>query len=306
MKRLKWWLRGLGQKAFPRLTLAVLANRTWLLEPEVALIPLLSKRKGLAIDAGANKGVYFYHLARTYRRVCGFEPLPVLASYLSRAKPANADVFSFALSNTAATATLRLPRGYNELGSLEDQTRTQWDTTVPIETHTIDTVTLDSFAFADVSLIKIDVEGHELAVLEGASRTLDRWRPTIVIEVEERHRPRAVASVCARLEATGYKGYFLDGVSLKPIADFDSRRDQNPASLAQSVKVARYINNFIFFDGDEAADLVAGIEAALDRTTVLDLGAALDTGATAKPWQKLSDWTRAIRHVLVQAGPHPR
>lgn len=299
MKRLKWWLRGLGQTAFPRLTHAVLANRTWLLEPEVALIPLLSKRKGLAIDAGANKGVYFYHLARTYRRVCGFEPLPILASYLSRAKPANADMISVALSNTAATAILRLPRGYNELGSLEDQTRTQWDTAVPIETHTIETVTLDSFAFADVSLIKIDVEGHELAVLEGASRTLERWRPTIVIEVGERHRPRAVASVCARLEATGYKGYFLDGVSLKPIADFDSR-DQNPASLAQSVKVARFINNFIFFDGDEAADLVAGIDAALDRTT------ALDTGATAKPWQRLSDATRAIRHVLVPAGPPAR
>ncbi len=303
MKQLKWWLRGLSQRAFPRLTLAVLANRTWLLEPEVALIPLLSKRKGLAIDAGANKGVYFYHLARHYNRVCGFEPLPSLATYLSRAKPANGDVFRIALSNTQGSATLMLPRGYNELGSLEEQTRAQWDSSGSIETHEIKTATLDSFDFTGVALIKIDVEGHELAVLEGAARTLERWHPTIVIEIEERHRHQAVRSVREHLEAIGYTGYFLDGKFLNPIEQFDGTRDQAAASLTQSVKVGRYINNFIFFDRREAADRVAAIDAALAHRSSLALGAALDHGEPVTAWQRLTDALRAARDMVAPAGP---
>ncbi len=44
--------------------------------------------------------------------------------------------------------------------------------------------TLDEFAMQDVSLIKIDVEGHELPVTLGARRTIGRWKPAIVVEDE--------------------------------------------------------------------------------------------------------------------------
>ena len=50
------------------------------------------------------------------------------------------------------------------------------------EKTTVDLRTLDSFNFTDVDYIKIDVEGDELAVLQGASDTLSRCRPLIVVE----------------------------------------------------------------------------------------------------------------------------
>ena len=50
------------------------------------------------------------------------------------------------------------------------------------EKTTVDLRTLDSFNFTDVDYIKIDVEGDELAVLQGSTETLSRCRPLIVME----------------------------------------------------------------------------------------------------------------------------
>ncbi len=301
MRRFKWWLRGLAQKGFPRFTLALLAHRTWVLEPEVALVPLLSRRKGVAVDAGANKGVFLYHLSRTYQRVYGFEPLPQLASYLKEAAPANVTIHGAALSNAPGTATLRLPRGFIELGSLESHTSETWTTDAPIEEHEVELKTLDSLGLRDVALLKIDVEGHELAVLEGANETISRYRPTVLVEVEERHREGGVARIRSYLEDLGYAGFYLDGLTMRPISAFDVTRDQDIASLENSVKVGRYINNFIYFDRRESAERVAVIEAALQRGTGVELISILQPGHGATVWQRIAGPLRAARDMFVPA-----
>ena len=45
---------------------------------------------------------------------------------------------------------------------------------------------LDSYNITNVSIIKIDVEGHEISVLEGALKTINKNKPKIVIEVWNR------------------------------------------------------------------------------------------------------------------------
>ena len=304
MRQFKWWVRGLSQKTFPKFTLAVLANRTWVLEPEVALVPLLARRKGLAIDAGANKGVYLYHLARHYRRVAGFEPLPSLAAYLKSAAPSNAMVHNLALSNVSGTATLSLPKGFNELGSLEAHTAETWTTSAAVERHQVETRPLDSFEFEDVSVLKVDVEGHEMAVLQGAANTLKRWRPSVLVEVEERHAAGGVERVRGYLESLGYRGYYVDGAALKPIAMFDAARDQSLVSLRQSVKVGRYINNFMFFDRSDAAERIDLIGAALEHKIPLELGAALEPDRHVTARERLGGPLRATRDMLL-AAPRP-
>lgn len=256
-------MRELGQQAFPRLTLALLAHRSWVLEPEVALVPHLSSRNGVAIDAGVNKGVYLYHLSRTFASVIGFEPHPNLVAYLKRSAPANATVHGVALSSAAGTGMLQLPADFNELGSLEPHTAETWTTSAPLESHSVELAALDSFAIPNVALLKIDVEGHEMAVLAGADQTIQEWRPSVLIEVEERHRVGSVAAVREWFEERGYSGYFLDGRRMRPIGEFDGRRDQDVAQLENSERVGRYINNFIFFDGAEAAGRLAAIARSL-------------------------------------------
>jgi hypothetical protein len=73
---------------------------------------------------------------------------------------------------------------------------------------------IDSFAFSNVSFIKIDVEGYEDEVLEGARLTIARHRPVIMIEIQggypfiERAPPEIqtkVAATRALLAGMGYK-----------------------------------------------------------------------------------------------------
>ena len=52
----------------------------------------------------------------------------------------------------------------------------------PVEARTI-----DSFGFSNVSVIKIDVEGHEARVLEGAAQTIGDSHPVILVEILERN-----------------------------------------------------------------------------------------------------------------------
>jgi hypothetical protein len=57
----------------------------------------------------------------------------------------------------------------------------------------------------DVSYIKIDVEGHELDVLEGGRKTMARCRPVVLAEVKESNLS-AVADYFSRL---GYRECYL-------------------------------------------------------------------------------------------------
>jgi hypothetical protein len=66
----------------------------------------------------------------------------------------------------------------------------------PVKTNTgyqrvtVSQLTLDSYGFTDVDIIKIDVEGYELQVLEGAVQTIANNRPIVQIECVET-QPRA-------------------------------------------------------------------------------------------------------------------
>lgn len=74
---------------------------------------------------------------------------------------------------------------------------------------------LDSYAFEKVSVMKVDVEGSELKLLEGARATLERHRPSIFIEIkgasdppgsETRKNYEAVTGLLANL------GYALENI----------------------------------------------------------------------------------------------
>jgi hypothetical protein len=68
------------------------------------------------------------------------------------------------------------------------------------------------------SLIKIDVEGHELSVIRGGRDFFASQRPPLLIEVAGNPDDRASAAgeLSAELAAHGYKAYTRDGVRVRP------------------------------------------------------------------------------------------
>ncbi|MCI8774082.1 MAG: FkbM family methyltransferase [Lachnospiraceae bacterium] len=160
-------------------------------------------KAGIVADIGANIGnhtLYFLNEVQA-QKVYAFEPVlntflllrkNMMLNHLQDrtelyccglgAKEGRADVSAYVGSNSGAT-------------HLSEQ-----------ENGNIQIHCLDDFALKDIQLIKIDVEGWELEVLEGAKETLDQYHPYVIIEVFPYHVERA----CRFMTELGYKNYQLD------------------------------------------------------------------------------------------------
>jgi FkbM family methyltransferase len=197
------------------------------------LIPLGS----VVIDAGANAGLYAYWFAKRAGIVYAFEPIPRLAAYLRRASPKRVRIVECALSDKEGFANLYIPSNSGE-ASLRKPHQGAPFVGVP-------TKTLDSFELRNVGLVKIDVEGHESAVLQGARDTIRTSRPIVFVEVEHRHGSN-VSSVRDLLEetCTGWTGSFLQNGRFRPLIDFDT--DSHQIALEDNPGDPLYVSNFLF------------------------------------------------------------
>jgi FkbM family methyltransferase len=216
-------------------------------EKEIELLPALVERSKIAIDVGANKGLYVDHLRGLGANVVAFEPYPHMAQQLQRFYRGSVNVQDVALSDKRGRAQLRLPKDNVSWATLAETNRLEMaDPTRGFETVNVELRTLDEYDFRDVSFIKIDVEGHEEAVLKGAQRTLATNRPSLLIEIEERHNVGSVERVAKMLTALGYREYFLFDDELHGYEDFDVTRHQPPSNVGERGKTGTYVNNFVF------------------------------------------------------------
>lgn len=223
------------------------------LEPEMKVLGYLFKKNDLVIDVGGNRGIYAYRLWRLGGRVEVFEPNPACLLVLQAwaADKPSVNIHSLALSSRAGSANLHIPI---------DDSGVEHDASASIEhagfAHVRDQQvslrTLDSYGFENVSLIKIDVEGHEYNVIDGAQATLASSRPALLVEIEQRHNGRSIGEVFGKIQGFGYRGYFMRAGRLVALEDFDVARHQSMANFG--VAKAEYINNFLFLNQGRLAD----------------------------------------------------
>lgn len=243
--------------------------RSWLwdeLEVEMKFLELLVRQGDRVIDVGGNRGAYAYKLWRLGAKVEVFEPNPTCFTILTdwAADKASVHIHAVALSSQAGSANLHVPvdggNEYDYFASIENArfTDLRGDEWVSLQTidKPISLQTLDSYGFAGVSLIKIDVEGHEYGVIQGAASTIAASRPALLIEIEQRHISRPIGEVFEQVEKFGYLGFFFDGSQFKALEDFDAHHHQSTENYGREDSL--YINNFVFFhrarvlDGDYA------------------------------------------------------
>jgi hypothetical protein len=115
----------------------------------------------------------------------------------------------------------------------------------PIE---IDTQRIDDLGLENVAFMKIDVEGHEQAVLRGARDLIASSQPTVLIESEERHAKGAVAATKAFFDELGYRGFFLHSGRLRRMESLNPARHQRleDAKRFAEGRKTEYVNNFLF------------------------------------------------------------
>ncbi len=192
----------------------ILRNGVW--EPETTAFFLGWLRPGMTfVDAGAHVGHYTLlasDLVGTGGRVIAFEPHPLLGQVLrrnaERAGCANVTVSELALGRASGAVDLILHSCDNfGASSLRGDTEAGHQLRAPVEVTTLDDY-LESHGGPRVDVLKLDVEGAELDVIDGASRTLAA-NPDILLVVEflrenARRFGRDVEDLESRLRELGF------------------------------------------------------------------------------------------------------
>lgn len=216
----------------------------------------LLPREGVAIDVGAHKGAYAYRMARLVGprgRVIALEPQDRLAARTASAIRSAGlrwvELLQAAASDRSGTA----PMDYRELsthGAALDGL-----TGADVRHTTVRVLTLDSVAadrdLTRLDFIKIDVEGHEQAVLRGGLACIARHHPAILVEIETRHHDREADPFHAArvlLEPLGYTPYAFVGADCTPALGIDPERLR-----AASGEKGGVSNNFLFLIASQAS-----------------------------------------------------
>jgi FkbM family methyltransferase len=164
------------------------------------------------VDIGASLGYYSLLAGRLVGpegRVCAVEPDPHNVRFLEAHRGANRfsdrmSLFPVGLSDRAGTLSFDRGTGTGT-GKLSDTGDIQ-----------VDVITLDQLVERlgwEPTLVKIDVEGAELGVLQGGEATLLSARPTILLST---HGPEVHAGCCDWLTEGGFQ---LRSLTDEPVAE---------------------------------------------------------------------------------------
>lgn len=206
--------------------------------PERAFLLKYLRPADVFYDIGANVGLYSVLAATaigSQGRVYAFEPneesLHFLRRNLARIRGCRTQVFSLAVSDVEGTLELSVPtQGYDAWATLGAVTTVD----TPVVRREIRAATLDglhaSEGLAAPTVVKIDVEGWELHVLDGAGTVLKSSDPPLLmVELCDRASEGAGSStleLLSAIEALGMEVFELskESPALVPLR----RRDSYP------------------------------------------------------------------------------
>ena len=211
------------------------------LDAEMAYVSNLLKEKRRFLDIGANIGIYSFHFKESFKSIDAFEPLKEISYRLEHFQSPSFKVHNCALSNKRGEFKIYIPylsgKAIASLASLEKR-----DGDCEVRTVKVDKI--DSYDFNDVDLIKIDVEGHEEYVIEGARNVIKKNMPILIVEIEQRHLKKQIEEVFQSILKLNYDGFFLQNGNLTPLNEFNY--DLHQYLHLNNVTSKQYINNFIF------------------------------------------------------------
>ena len=212
-----WWICDEEQNMMKYTEVAKIGDPTWQGRfPEYLNKFVPEDRREVFVDIGANYGFMTTAMAHFYQRVHAFEVIPKTFDCLQKNTKGykNIVLHDCGLGNKEDTMYAKRRKktaGHSQIINDPEQLQMYLNGTHPkknmVELVEIPVKTLDSFNFHRIDLIKIDVEGFEEFVLEGAKETLKRCKPVIALEITRENKTTVNRSVdCkALVESWGFK-----------------------------------------------------------------------------------------------------
>lgn len=169
---------------------------------ENELLTSLLSPSCVVVEAGANIGGNTIALAQACDRVFAFEPqrwaFYLLCANIVLAEAQNVFAFHAALGAKAGTVSMPMIDQSSILNYGAVSCATDWTGGEKVKM-----LALDNFSFPRLDLLKIDVEGMESEVLDGAARTIATHQPYLYIE----NNSSAGAALAAKVQALGYRTF---------------------------------------------------------------------------------------------------
>jgi FkbM family methyltransferase len=203
------------------------------------------------IDVGAHIGFYavLAQLINPELMLFGFEPVPELFLAAKKFFAANGlaseGLHQIALSDRDGQATLFLPLDYATMGSLAVRPNHLQCREIRVDRERMDTFFADRPLKGPVT-IKIDVEDHEHAVLDGARKVIAAYRPYIVCELLPRPHNAETIELIHDLDYAAF-AITPDGCFRMSAGDFVKPRPTRDFLLIPNERVAPD-QNFVPFE----------------------------------------------------------
>lgn len=193
-----------------------------------AALAQCTKRGMTVLDIGANIGAHTFKLAQHVGpsgRVLAFEPMGAAFNKLRKNAELNPSLNNLSLHRMALGA---------ENGTIEADFNCSWPlngvypkvTPEPVPVRRLDDL-LAEMGIDRVDLVKLDVDGFEHKILQGAARTLRQLRPLLIMELCSYTLNRVGDSVEAMLDdllAAGYEFFFENKLQASPVTKEDLLR----------------------------------------------------------------------------------
>lgn len=214
-----------------------IVNHAGVWEPySTEVVKRIARPGWVCADIGANLGYYTLLLSRLTSHVHAFEPMheprALLQRHLAMNGIANVTVHGLALGDAPCRGERREPYAF----TMAEHAR------CAEQASEVETRTLDGMDLGRLDFLKIDVDGHDFAVLRGAAQTLRAYDPVILVEVGEatlrKVEGASVRDLMVWLYHAGSHGYDF-------FYEYDMTQCLSPEALQARIDLNKYTSNLL-------------------------------------------------------------
>jgi len=219
-------------------------------EPELVWIKEYLQNDAVIFDIGANVGTFLYQFENklNHKNIYAFEPNKKLNIRLKRLFP-SMNISSVALSDENTTAQFKVPIIKGKMVASRGTLNTEYKEKGEERsyTETVEVVKLDDWTRSEniskIDFIKIDVEGNEMKTLFGGKNTIQQFKPTLMVEMEQRHHKTPIWDEISEVENWGFEAHYLNRKTFTPEKLTEEILLKN---ISDEKNKTDYINNIIF------------------------------------------------------------